>query len=117
VTAIVNANAYTLELPPQLQALHPTFNISKLKAYRSDGGAFPGRPQRYDRPPPVAERDSNGDALYVVDRVLAARKRGRATEYLVAWQGYPPEHNTWEPRHALAHTTALREFERSQRAG
>ena len=38
VTDVVNANAYTLALPPQLQALHPTFNIDKLKPYR-DGRA------------------------------------------------------------------------------
>ena len=31
VVEVVNANAYKLKLPPQLQALHPTFNIDKLK--------------------------------------------------------------------------------------
>ena len=42
VTAVVNRNAYTLQLPNQLGALHPTFNIEKLKAYRDGRGLFPG---------------------------------------------------------------------------
>ena len=38
VLGTVNDNAVTLELPPLLGALHPTFNISRLKLYR-DGSA------------------------------------------------------------------------------
>ncbi len=106
VTAIVNANAYTLALPPQLQALHPTFNIERLKAYRNGLMEFPTRPQANSRPPPVAEADTNGEAEYEVERVLAQRKRGRAVEYLVAWKGYPAEENTWEPRGKLTRSAA-----------
>ena len=114
VTAIVNANAYTLALPPQLQALHPTFNIDRLKAYRDGRMDFPTRPQANSRPPPVAEADTNGEAEYVVERIVAQRKRGRAVEYLVAWQGYPAEENTWEPRRKLLDTAALADFEAQQ---
>lgn len=114
VTAVVNANAYTIALPPQMQALHPTFNIDKLKRYRDGRAAFPNRPQRYDRPPPEAQADSNGDEVFVVDRVVAAKKIGRATHYLVAWKGYPPEENTWEPRSALSGARqALDEYHRN----
>jgi len=116
VTAVVNANAYTLALPPQLQALHPTFNIDKLKRYRDGRALFPSRPQQHHRPPPVADADSNGDAEWEVERITASRRRGRGTEFLVAWKGYPPEENTWEPRSALRKAApALAEFERSQR--
>ena len=119
VTAVVNANAYTLKLPPQLAALHPTFNIDKLKLYRDGRARFPDRPQRYERPPPEAEADSNGDQTFVVEEVLASRRRGRGPiEYLVAWRGYPPEENTWEPRNSLADgaADALALFERRQEA-
>jgi Chromo (CHRromatin Organisation MOdifier) domain len=120
VTAVVNANAYTLALPPQLEALHPTFNIDKLKPYRDGRARFPDRPQRYARPPPEAEADSNGDQKFVVEEVLASRRRGRngPSEYLVAWRGYPPEENTWEPRSSLADgaAEALALFERRQQA-
>ena len=95
VTAIVNANAYTLALPPQLQALHATFNVDKLKPYRNGFAAFPTRPREVARPPPEAEADSNGDAVFEVERITAQRKHGRALQYLVAWKGYPPEESTW----------------------
>lgn len=115
VTAVVNPNAYTLDLPPQLQAIHPTFNIEKLKPYHDGRASFPTRPQPYDRPPPEADADSNGDQLFEVARIVAARKRGRTTEYLVAWKGYPPEENTWEPKSRLGSArAALDEFHRNQ---
>jgi hypothetical protein len=115
VTAVVNANAYTLELPPQLQALHSTFNISKLKRYRDGASAFPDRPLRFNRPPPEAEADSNGDQAFEVERIVAQRKRGRSMQYLVAWKGYPPEENTWQSRSDLAKSKELlEEFEANQ---
>jgi hypothetical protein len=115
VTGVVNANAYTLALPPQLQALHPTFNIDKLKLYRDGRALFPARPQPFNRPPPEAQADSNGDEVWEVERILAARKRGRRQEFLVAWRGYPPEENTWEPRASLAGAQdALTDWEATQ---
>jgi len=118
ITAIVNANAYTLALPPQLQALHPTFNIEKLKRYRDGSAAFPNRPQPHPRPPPVAPADSNGDAVWEVERVMAKRKHGRGVQYLVAWKGYPAEENTWEPRSSVlpGAADALNDFEINQQA-
>ena len=115
VTEVINANAYKLKLPPQLQALHPTFNIEKLKPYRDGRKLFPTRPQRYDRPPPVIQADSNGDEQFIVERIMAQRKKGRTMQYLVAWKGYPPEENTWESRAAVVETDAFAEFEHDQR--
>ena len=115
VTAVVNANAYTLDLPPQLRALHPTFNITKLKRYHDGRVAFPSRPQQHPRPPPQAQADSNGDQVFEVERVIASRMKGRAKEYLVSWKGYPPEENTWESRASLRGAPqALTDFERAQ---
>lgn len=118
VTAVVNANAYTLQLPPQLQALHPTFNITKLKPYHATNEQrFPGRPLPYDRPPPEAQTDSNGDALFEVERIIAQRKRGKRLEYLVAWRGYPPEEYTWEPLSSLRNARdALATYHDNQRS-
>ena len=116
ITEVVNANAFRLELPPQMEALHPVFNISRLKPYVSSSPAFALRPQRFDRPPPEAQADSNGDALWQVERVLACKKVGRGKRYLVAWKGYPPEENTWEPHASISHTAAFEEFQASQLA-
>jgi transposase InsO family protein len=113
ITRVVNSNALQLALPPQMQALHPVFNISRLKPYVPNRPEFATRPQRYDRPPPEADADSNGDRLYEVERLVACRKQGRSRYYLVAWKGYPPEENTWESRSSLLRTAreALSEFE------
>jgi transposase InsO family protein len=108
VTAVVNANAYTIALPPQLQALHSTFNIDKLKPFRSTD-AFPFRPQPFARLPPVAPADSNGDEEFEVERIIAQRRDGNSVEYLVAWKGYPAEENSWEPRRNI--TKAPKVFE------
>ena len=118
VTAVVNANAYTLALPPQLKALHPTFNIDKLKLYRDGMAAFPSRPRPFARPPPVAVADSNGDAVWEVERITAQRKHGRAYQYLVSWKGYPAEENTWESRANLRGSAKriLAEWDRLQSA-
>jgi len=77
---------------------------------------FPTRPLANSRPPPVAEADTNGDAVYEVERVMAQRKRGRAVECLVAWKGYPAEENTWEPRRKLVRSAAdaLADFDAAQ---
>ena len=114
VTEVVNTNAIRLALPPQMQALHPVFNISRLKPYVSSSAAFASRPLRYDRPPPEAEADTNGEALWQVDRVLACKKVGRGKRYLVAWRGYPPEENTWEPHASISHTLAYDKFQAAQ---
>ena len=113
ITAVVNANAYTLALPRQLGALHPTFNIDRLKRYRAGTAPFPSRPQRFDRPPAVADADSNGDKEWLVERITARRRVGRNVEYLVSWVGYPPEDDTWEKRSSLdGARDALAEFNR-----
>ena len=111
VTAIVNANAYTIALPPQLQALHPTFNIDKLKLYRSTG-LFPTRPLQHDRPPPHAVADSNGDQQWEVEAIIAQRYSGRNMQFLVRWKGYHDEECTWQSRKELSGAAdALRDWE------
>ena len=113
VTAMVNANAYALALPPQLRALHPTFNIDKLKLYRRSE-SFPTRPLKFARPP-AADADSNGDQLWSVERITAQKFKGNRTQYLVLWEGYPAEESTWMNRSALANAPdKLREWEASQ---
>ena len=40
--------------------------------------------------------EKEDEAIYVIDKVLKRRKRkGRKTEYFVAWRGYPSKFNSW----------------------
>ena len=111
VTGSVNDNAVTLELPPLLDALHSTFNISRLKVYRDGRTAFPTRPQRLHQPPAV-DSDTNGVSQYEVESVLAQRSKGSRREMLVRWKGYGAEDDMWQLRQDLTRTApeAVAEF-------
>jgi hypothetical protein len=109
---VINANSFELKLPPQHKALHPVFNIDRLKHYVPNNSKFASRLQRFDRPTPEAYADTNGDTVFEVERIVAAKGKGRGLRYLIAWKGYPPEENTWEQRSALiTERDALAEFE------
>jgi hypothetical protein len=115
VSRVINENAYELELPPQLRGIHPVQNISKLRRYVHSPARFAGRPQPANRPPPDCV-DPAGDEQWHVERILAKRKVGRQQQYLVKWQGYPAEDNSWEPRSNLHCPDLLAEFEAAQQA-
>jgi hypothetical protein len=98
IKRVVNNNAYELDLPPQMQ-IHPTLNVSRLKAYHDGRVAFPLRTRADTRPPP-ALTSSDGDD-YEVESILAKRGKGARTQYLVRWRGWPVWEATWERRQNL----------------
>ena len=106
VLGAVNANAVTLELPPLLGALHPTFNITRVKPYRDGRALFPDRPQRYAQPPAV-DADTNGAARYEVECVIAQRGHAAQRELLVRWKGYGAEHDEWQRRSELVRSAPI----------
>jgi len=65
---------------------------------------------RFARPPPPPLVDSDGDARYIVESILAHENRivkSRRTDiqevyYLVRWRGYSSDHDTWEPHSKLS---------------
>jgi hypothetical protein len=118
VVGMVNDNAVTLELPPLLGALHPTFNISRLKPYQDGHRLFPGRPQRLAAPPAV-RTDTNGVSSYDVESIVAQRRVGTRSQLLVRWLGYGPEHDEWQPRSVLMKSApiAVAEFDALQQGG
>ena len=87
----IGAVAYKLELPPQMH-IHPVFHISMLKPFEGDR-------QDEDRPPPVAT--IQGKPAWEVESILDKRRKGKKTEYLVKWKGYPSWESTWEPMEML----------------
>ena len=116
VSRVINDNAYELQLPPQLAAIHAVQNVSKLRRYKQSPDRFAGRPEPNNRPPPVAT-DPAGTGEWEVERILAARSRGRGgrnKEYLVKWKGYSNEDCQWLAKRDLNCPDLLQEFEDMQ---
>jgi Reverse transcriptase (RNA-dependent DNA polymerase)/RNase H-like domain found in reverse transcriptase/Integrase zinc binding domain/Chromo (CHRromatin Organisation MOdifier) domain/Retroviral aspartyl protease len=86
----INPVAYRLELPDSLP-VHNVFHVSLLKEYVASGKV---------KPPPLPTL-IDGELEFDVDMILHHRYKSQGkkqiTEYLVKWEGYDHEHNTWEP--------------------
>jgi hypothetical protein len=85
--------AYRLSLPHTMQGIHNVFHINLLEPYKPN--TIPKRNQE-PAPPQVIQ----GQEWYVVDKILDAKRNDRLREpmrYLIQWEGYGPEHNSWEP--------------------
>ena len=85
VNARVGSQAYRLDLPSSLRALHPVFHISRLRPYRSGGG---DGTHNIAGPPPITVE---GEEEYEVSRIIAERNG----KFLVRWRGYGPDKDTW----------------------
>jgi hypothetical protein len=86
----VSTHAYRLKLPSSLQRIHDVFHVSLLEKVAED--PFPQR--RPDPPPPI---EIEGEEEYEVASILDSRRRRNKVQYLVHWEGYGPEDDTWEP--------------------
>src|SRR3984893_5784348 len=87
----VGKSMYRLNLPVSWR-IHLVFNETLLTPYKE--GTFPNQ-ERDKRPPPELIDDHE---QYGVEEILKSRKRGCGIQYLVKWEGYPHEDNTWEPK-------------------
>ena len=87
----VGNGAYHLHLPPSMSRLHPVFNIIKLTLALDD--PVPGH---HLRPPPLLEIVDREEE-FIVEKILDSRVINRKLHYLVKWEGYGIEHNSWEP--------------------
>ena len=86
----VSRNAYRLRLPFPMRRLHPVFNIVKLTTAPPD--PIPGR---HPQPPPPPEV-IDGEDEYLVEKILDSKMfRGRL-KFKIKWEGYGPEHDSWE---------------------
>jgi hypothetical protein len=104
VLAKIGSAAYRLELPPSLK-WHDVFHVSLLRPYVDSGRVVP---------PPLPEI-IEGETEYVVEQILAHRDVGRGKrtkrQYLVKWEGFGEEYNSWEPVDNLTHCEgAIQEY-------
>jgi len=74
-----------------MSRLHPVFNVVKLSLAPPD--PIPGR---RTSPPPLPEI-VDGKEEWVVEEILDSRMLNRKLRYLVKWEGFGVEHNSWEP--------------------
>jgi hypothetical protein len=73
-----------------MQRLHPVFNVVKLMLAAED--PIHGRHQTPPPPPELV----NDEEEYIVENILNSRMFRRRLQYLVQWEGYGVEHNSWE---------------------
>ena len=100
----VRWNAYWLCLLTSMSRLHPVFNVIKLLPTLSD--PIPGQKTS---PPPLPELVDR-EEHYVVEQILDSRfMRGRL-QFLVKWEGYGYEENSWVPEQDVAAPDKLCEF-------
>ena len=86
--------------------IHPVFNVVKLLPVPDD----PILGQQTKPPPPPEIVD--GDEHYVVERILDSQLiRGRL-HFLIKWEGYGYEENTWVPEGDVSAPGKIQEFYR-----
>ena len=100
----VGRNAYWLRLPTSMSRLHPVFNMIKLLPAPSD----PILGQKAS-PPPLPEI-VDGEEHYVVEWILDSRFMRCHLQFLVKWEGYGYEENSWVPEQDVTALDKLREF-------
>lgn len=104
----VGKQAYTLRQPRKYGRIHPTFHVSLLKPWtpRGPDGDTTERSQVID---------NEEEIEWEVEQIIAHRKRGRQTQYLVKWVGFPEFENSWEPTEHLSSAKDLvKEYKDSQ---
>lgn len=120
IVAKVGPNAIRVALTPPYDRKHSVFPVSLAKPYhRTNPSLFPGR----RKPPPPTPDIIDGEAHWVIDRIVDERrvkpKRGGGKswqEFLIKWEGRPDEHNRWIKGEDLYNAKeALREYRTARR--
>ena len=93
VIQVLSKVAYKLRLPKHWK-IHPTFHAELLSPYQTN--------EWYGKPKASPQLETiDGQEEFEVDKILDHRKRGKKTEYLIAWKGYSLAERSWELQNYL----------------
>jgi Chromo (CHRromatin Organisation MOdifier) domain len=90
-----------------MSRLHPVFNVVKLLLAPED--PILGRRPRPPPPLEIVDREEH----YIVEQILGSRFVRGQLQFLVKWEGYGYEENTWVPEQDVSAPDKLREFYRT----
>ena len=109
---------YRLKLPKHLKDIYPVFHASLLWRAVPTPDDMVGRlgaGVSFEEAEPVVgegmallTHDDAGVPVYVIEKVMARLKSGRGYRYLIKWEGFPPEENSWITRSDAVTTAAAR---------
>ena len=100
----VGWNAYQLHLLTSMSHLHPVFNVIKLLLTPSN--PIPGQKASPPPPPELVDREEHYGVEWILDSQFM---RGRL-QFLVKWEGYGYEENSWVPKQDVAAPDKLCKF-------
>ncbi|CAJ0962623.1 unnamed protein product [Ranitomeya imitator] len=89
ISSIVSSVACSLKLARNMK-VHPVFHVSLLKPVSPN--KFQGRSVSHPQPVLV-----DGQEQFLVEEIIDSRIPRNRLQYLIRWQGYPPEEDSWEP--------------------
>jgi len=90
ITHVISPNMVVLKLPPSFKIDAP-INVSQLCPYK-----LPTIPRQHIMPQAPVEVE--GEEEYIVQEILDSYLRHNKLEFLVKWEGYTNENNSWEPK-------------------
>jgi hypothetical protein len=87
----VGPTAYELKLPDTWPAIHPQFNEQYLSPHK------PSQYRNQQNPPPPPPIEVEEGIEYAVESIKDSCCCRGKLQYLVHWEEYPQEEDTWEP--------------------
>jgi hypothetical protein len=99
----INLGVYRLRMSNRYPGL-PIFNVEHFKKYVESPEVLGERTKL-----PETRFKKEEKTEFVVEKIIAHRfdRRGKTIKYLVRWEGYGPQFDTWEPRSNLTNAPMI----------
>jgi len=91
-----------------MRRLHPVFNVVKLTP--SPANLIAGRNSAIPPPPEVI----HGEEEYLVEKILDSKMFHGRLKFKIKWEGYGPEHDSWEYATEVHAPERVQEFYRQK---